>query len=113
MSSIPKIEPWQIRIGYVRFPDKPSKGKARPLLVLQVSGDYAYCLKITTVPESDFYPRMVLDHAALGLIKPSWLQIQPVYRVALSDIRDCLGKCSLGLAMRISSEIEREKARLD
>ncbi len=105
-NSIPEIKPWQIRIGYVAFSDRPNKGKARPILIVDVTESYAYCLKITSTGESKTYPRIKLDHESLGLPKPSWLQLAPLHRVSVNDIDGLVSNVSPEFAKMVSLNIE-------
>ena len=103
-TSTPKIRPWQIRVAYVKFPDKPKKGNSRPVLILAVDDDFAYGLKITT-KNSDKYARIKLDHEKLGLEKPSWLQLDPIHMIPLSKVRDFISKVPLDLAETINEKM--------
>lgn len=102
-TSIPEIEPWQIRIAYVELSDKPGKGKSRPVLVLSAASGFAYCLKITSQGLSKDYPRMRLDSDLLGLAKPSWIQFVPIYKIPVLSIRDLISKIPIELAEEIDS----------
>ncbi len=101
-----EIEPWQVRIAYIEFPDKPGKGKARPILVVNKAADVVHCLKITSAGPSDAYQRIELEYQELNLAKPSWLQIAPVYKVPSVQVGPLVSKITKDFADELTQLIK-------
>ena len=107
-NSIPEVKPWQIRVAHVKFHDKPGKGKRRPVLIVNLSGNSAYCLKITSAGPSDQYPRFELaDYEKLGLKKPSWLQLSPAYMVPVTKFGELISQAPIDLVERVNDAIRQ------
>lgn len=106
-SSISSVSQWEARIAYVRFEDQPNKGKARPFLIYRVGKDYVLGLKITSKAPSGQWPTIRLEnYSNLGLVKPSWLQLEPMFRVEACDIGPLIGHASQDLVDELLKKLQ-------
>lgn len=97
MSTIQLPDSWDVVIAYVRFADNPKKGKARPILVYEHEQEnpYLYAFKITSKkPPTDFEAIELRNWECLGLLKPSWLQLEPFYKIQTVDLGPVIGHAS-------------------
>jgi hypothetical protein len=104
-------EQWDICIAFVRFADNPRKGKARPVLVLQKASDRAlYAFKITSKDIDGKRPCIPLKNwNVLGLLKPSWLQLEPIWIISSDDFGPVIGKADDELKMAVSRYLESRR----
>lgn len=106
-SSIPSASQWEVRIAYVRFADQPDRGKARPFLIYYVGKDNVLGLKITSKAPSGQWPTIRLEnYSSLGLVKPSWLQLKPMFRVEACDIGPLIGHATQDLVDELLKRLQ-------
>ncbi|MBQ9690845.1 MAG: hypothetical protein IJV62_01875 [Eggerthellaceae bacterium] len=85
LTNAPQI--WQIWLAYVRFADNPSIGKVRPIVILDHEDEHYIVAKITTaLPSSKFSYCELVYWEDEGLLKPSRVQVSPLFRIAEVDI---------------------------
>ncbi len=85
ISSSPKSG--EIWLAYIHFLDHPDVGKVRPVLILSNEGTLRVS-KITTanLAKSDFPGHVIENWSSCGLLKPSWVQLDPIFRVTQEDL---------------------------
>lgn len=93
--------PWEVWLAYVRFADHPDVGKVRPVIILDEEAAAIVVAKVTTAaPQGAFSYCELLDWKQEGLLKPSRVQIAPLFRINPLDLLN-------GSPMGVLSERDR------
>lgn len=102
MPLIPHFNQWDIVIAYVRFADTPTKGKSRPVLIYSMDNGFATTLKITS--KHSPLPSLVIPNwQELGLLKESWLQLEPFYQIGYHDFGPVIGHADQAFVNKLLS----------
>lgn len=82
------VQPGQIWLTYLRFIDKPTVGKVRPVVILGSSDDSTfYAAKVTSrPPRGDGYDVIIDNWANAGLRKPSAIRVDFVFGVPKQEL---------------------------
>lgn len=79
--------PWEIWLAYVRFADHPEVGKVRPVVIIDERAAAIVVAKVTTAePHERFSYCELADWEREGLLKPSRVQIIPLFEIAQGDL---------------------------
>ena len=82
-----KARPWEVWLAYVRFADHPDIGKVRPVVILDQDVFAIVVAKITSAQQSERFSYCELeDWMDEGLLKPSRVQLTPLFRVAPHEL---------------------------
>lgn len=80
------VAPWQIWLAYVRFADHPEVGKVRPVVVIDSETVAVIAAKITSAqPLAQYQYYELLDWEEEGLLRPSRIQLAPLFFLNISD----------------------------
>ncbi len=83
--ALPK--PWEVWLAYVRFDDHPDVGKVRPVVILDNEASAIIVANVTTAQPHDRYIYCELsDWEVEGLLRPSRVQVMPLFRLGGKDI---------------------------
>lgn len=94
-NSIRTVNPWEFHIALVYFEGSAADYKSRPILVLGTKEDTVFALKVTSkMPPAEFPSIELKDWERYGLAKPSWLQLQPTFRVKMENTQTHIGTAS-------------------
>lgn len=87
LSSSASLAPWQIWLAYVRFADHPDVGKVRPVVIIDSDTVAVIAAKVTSAPPQPHYQYYeLLDWAEEGLLKPSRIQLAPLFSLNSEDL---------------------------
>lgn len=105
-----EIKPGQIWLTYLHYIDKPTIGKVRPVLILHVEEDCAsvVALKITSKPvRPESNDIEISDWASCGLVVPSSIRTDFVFRINNSDLlnEEPLGSVSQDVLAQVLRQI--------
>lgn len=79
--------PWEIWLAYVRFADHPDVGKVRPVVIIDERAAAIVVAKVTTAePQERFAYCELADWKREGLLKPSRVQVVPLFEIAQDDL---------------------------
>lgn len=79
--------PWEVWLAYVRFADHPDVGKVRPVVIIDERAATIVVAKVTTSePLERFSYCELADWEREGLLKPSRVQVVPLFQVPGSDL---------------------------
>ena len=79
--------PWEIWLAYVRFADHPDVGKVRPVAIIDERAAAIVVAKVTTAePQERFMYCALADWEREGLLKPSRVQVTPLFEIAQGDL---------------------------
>lgn len=93
--SIQTVNTWEFRIALVHFEESAVDYKSRPILVLGKEEDIVVALKVTSKLPPTRFPSIKLDDwEECGLVKPSWLQLEPAFKVKIENVRTKIGEAS-------------------
>lgn len=83
------VSPWEIRIAYVKFVDKPNKGMIHPVLILKAGMNFATVLQFTSKSDNSKYPKIeIKEWKALNFRTQTFLKLEPAYNVLYSNISE-------------------------
>lgn len=86
-SASAKPAPWEVWLAYLRFADHPETGKVRPVVIVDDMAAAIVVAKVTTADPREHYTYCELaDWKREGLLKPSRVQVSPLFRLAQSDL---------------------------
>ena len=86
-SASAKPAPWEVWLAYLRFADHPETGKVRPVVIVDDMAAAVVVAKVTTADPREHYTYCELaDWKREGLLKPSRVQVSPLFRLAQSDL---------------------------
>lgn len=86
-SASAKPTPWEVWLAYLRFADHPETGKVRPVVIVDDMAAAIVVAKVTTADTRERYTYCELaDWKREGLLKPSRVQVSPLFRLAQSDL---------------------------
>ena len=86
-SASAKPAPWEVWLAYLRFADHPETGKVRPVVIVDDKAAAIVAAKITTADPQERYTHCELaDREREGLLKPSRVQVSPLFQLAQSDL---------------------------
>lgn len=86
-SASPKPQPWEIWLAYLRFADHPETGKVRPVIIIDETAAAIVVAKVTTAePQSHYEYCELADWEREGLLRPSRVQVAPLFQIAESDL---------------------------
>ena len=86
-SASAKPAPWEVWLAYLRFADHPETGKVRPVVIVDDMAAAIVVAKVTTADPREHYTYCELaDWEREGLLKPSRVQVSPLFRLAQSDL---------------------------
>lgn len=86
-SASPKPAPWEVWLAYLRFADHPDVGKVRPVVIIDGAAAAIVVAKVTTADPQERYAYCELaDWDREGLLKPSRVQVAPLFQLAQSDL---------------------------
>lgn len=79
--------PWEVWLAYVRFADHPDVGKVRPVVIIDERAAAIVVAKVTTAePQERFSYCELADWEREGLLRPSRVQVVPLFQVSESDL---------------------------
>lgn len=79
--------PWEVWLAYVRFADHPDIGKVRPVVIIDERAAAIVVAKVTTAePAERFSYCELVDWEREGLLRPSRVQVVPLFQVSESDL---------------------------
>lgn len=79
--------PWEVWLAYVRFADHPDVGKVRPVVIIDERAAAIVVAKVTTAePQKRFSYCELADWEREGLLKPSRVQVVPLFQISESDL---------------------------
>ena len=86
-SASAKPAPWEVWLAYLRFADHPEAGKVRPVVIVDDKAAAIVVAKVTTAGPRERYTYCELvDWEREGLLKPSRVQVAPLFQLAQSDL---------------------------
>ena len=86
-SASAKPAPWEIWLAYLRFADHPETSKVRPVVIVDDKAAAIVVAKVTTADPQERYKYCELaDWEREGLLKPSRVQVSPLFQLAQSDL---------------------------
>lgn len=86
-SASAKPAPWEVWLAYLRFADHPETGKVRPVVIVDDMAAAIVVAKVTTADPQERYTYCELaDWEREGLLKPSRVQVAPLFQLAQSDL---------------------------
>ena len=86
-SASAKPAPWEVWLAYLRFADHPETGKVRSVVIVDDKAAAIVVAKITTADPQERYKYCELaDWEREGLLKPSRVQVSPLFQLAQSDL---------------------------
>ena len=93
---LPQINPREVWKAWVAYDDGSGDGKTRPVLVLNVDGEYATVLSspITSTPPRDEYDIEVFDWAEIPLDHVSTARVSKTIDIPISDFCSKVGYMS-------------------
>lgn len=81
------LAPWQVWLAYVRFADHPDIGKVRPVVVIDSDTVAVIAAKVTSAsPQQHYQYYELLDWKEEGLLKPSRIQLAPLFSLRPGDL---------------------------
>ena len=79
--------PWEVWLAYLRFADHPEVGKVRPVVIMGSGAAAVVAAKVTTADPRDAFSYCdLLDWEREGLLKPSRVQVAPLFTLSESDL---------------------------
>ena len=88
-SASARPQPWEVWLAYLRFADHPETGKVRPVVIIDGTAAAIVVAKVTTAePQERFSYCELADWNLEGLLKPSRVQVAPLFQLAPSDLLD-------------------------
>jgi len=86
-SASAKPAPWEVWLAYLRFADHPETGKVRPVVIIDGKAAAIVVAKVTTAnPQERYVYCELADWEREGLLKPSRVQVAPLFQIAQSDL---------------------------
>ena len=86
-SASTKPAPWEVWLAYLRLVDHPETGKARPVVIVDDRVAAIVVAKVTTAdPQKRYTYCELADWEREGLLKPSRVQVAPLFQLAQSDL---------------------------
>ena len=86
-SASAKPAPWEVWLAYLRFADHPETSKVRPVVIVDDKAAAIAVAKVTTADPQERYKYCELaDWEREGLLKPSRIQVVPLFQLAQSDL---------------------------
>ena len=86
-SASAKPQPWEVWLAYLRIADHPETGKVRPIVVIDDTAAAIVVAKVTTAePQERFSYCELADWEREGLLKPSRVQVAPLFQLSPSDL---------------------------
>lgn len=83
------VSPWEIRIAYVKFVDKPNKGMVHPVLILKAGINFATVLQFTSKSDNSNYPKIEIEEwMDLNFRTQTFLKLEPAYNVLYTNISE-------------------------
>ena len=83
----PKPAPWEVWLVYLRFADHPDVGKVRPVVIIDDRAAAIVVAKVTTTdPQKRYTYCELADWERERLLKPSRVQVAPLFQLAQSDL---------------------------
>ena len=76
------LAPWQVWLAYVRFADHPDIGKVRPVVIIDSDTVAVIAAKVTSASPQQHYQ----DWKEEGLLKPSRIQLAPLFSLRPGDL---------------------------
>jgi hypothetical protein len=108
-------EEYKIRFGYVPNQDNFG-GKKRPVVVIGSDEQNYVILKVTSQYESkseriqqNFYP--IQDYKVAGLLKPSYIDVQSLQRIAQTGLQVVFGELSDNDIVGLNHFMEQSKVK--
>jgi hypothetical protein len=87
MTSCKSVGKWQLWLARLHFMDKPQISKRRPVLVIDVDGNEATVVKITShEPRDEPGEYAIIEWREAGLLKPSTIRTSQIFRLSLNDL---------------------------
>ena len=81
-SASAKPAPWEVWLAYLRFADHPETSKVRPVVIVDDKAAALVVAKVTTADPQERYKYCERE----GLLKPSRVQVSPLFQLAQSDL---------------------------
>lgn len=82
-----KPSPWEVWLAYLRFADHLEAGKVRPVVIIDDDVSAIVVAKVTTAAPQERYSYCELvDWDREGLLRPSRVQVVPLFHLAQSDL---------------------------
>lgn len=87
MSTSSRARPGEVWLAYVRFADHPDVGKVRPIVIIDERAAAIIVAKVTSAPPSaQFLYCELVDWREEGLVRPSRVQIAPLFQLSNKDL---------------------------